>query len=212
MNKMKWKIPMVAMFFFLLMTSVVEAHVTVIPSESQINAWEKYTVRVPVEKDINTTEVELEVPEGINLVSVLPMDSWDYELKKDDNDLITSVTWIAKDEGIGPNEFIEFFFIGANPAEPGEFSWEAYQTYEDGSVVEWVGAPDSDEPASVSSVVEVDSAVQQDDDPTSNSDKIVQGVSTEGSSTHSDTISWFPIVLASIAILLAIVSLFRKRA
>lgn len=39
------------------------------------------------------------------------------------------------------------------PKETGEFSWRAFQAYEDGSVVEWTGPPDSEEPASVVKVV-----------------------------------------------------------
>ena len=39
------------------------------------------------------------------------------------------------------------------PEEPGGYPWRATQTYEDGSTVEWTGAPDSEEPASVVEVV-----------------------------------------------------------
>jgi hypothetical protein len=30
------------------------------------------------------------------------------------------------------------------PEETGEYSWRAYQTYEDGSVVEWTGPPEEE--------------------------------------------------------------------
>ena len=33
-----------------------------------------------------------------------------------------------------------------------EIIWKAYQTYQDGSVVEWVGAEDAEKPASVTKV------------------------------------------------------------
>ena len=33
-----------------------------------------------------------------------------------------------------------------------ELVWKAYQTYQDGSLVEWVGAADADKPASVTKV------------------------------------------------------------
>ncbi|WP_312859716.1 DUF1775 domain-containing protein [Peribacillus huizhouensis] len=36
-----------------------------------------------------------------------------------------------------------------------EIVWKAYQTYQDGSVVEWVGAPDAEKPASVTVVTQL---------------------------------------------------------
>ncbi len=35
------------------------------------------------------------------------------------------------------------------PEEAGEFAWRATQTYKDGTVVEWTGSPDSEEPTPV---------------------------------------------------------------
>ncbi|MBM7599611.1 uncharacterized protein YcnI [Virgibacillus halotolerans] len=191
--------------------TVAEAHVTVNPSESTTNAYEKYTIRMPVEKDVNTTGLELEVPDGVDLVSVLPMESWDYELEEDDDGRITSVVWTAKDGGIKPNEFIEISFIGANPSEPTEVSWKALQTYEDDSVVEWVGAPDSDEPASVTEIVEGDTVAPHGhgaDHEDSEADEPTQKSEDDAASTSSN---WIPISIASLALLLALISLLRKR-
>ncbi|WP_235000447.1 YcnI family copper-binding membrane protein [Virgibacillus dakarensis] len=211
-KRTKWFIPLFAVLFLFVMAPIAEAHVTVHPSESSTNDYEKYTVRVPVEKDTNTTEVKLEVPEGINLVSVLPMPDWDYKLEKDDNDVITSVTWLTKDKGIGPNEFIEFSFIGANPGEPGEFSWKAYQTYDDGSVVDWVGPADADEPASVTKVVEGDGAAPHGDNQIADPSNTTEEKAADDNATSGTANNWLSISLATVAILLAIISLFRKRA
>lgn len=208
----KWAIPFIALLFLFLAAPVVSAHVTVHPEESSTDAWEKYSVRIPVEKDMNTTEVELKAPEGINIVSVMPDANWDYELEQDEDENISAITWTATDDGIGPNEFIEFYFVAANPSETGEFSWDAFQTYEDDSVVEWDGEPDAEEPASVTKVVEGDANAQHDDEteesPESTekeADNIDNGNDTTGSN------NWLPISLAGVAILLALISLFRKR-
>lgn len=212
MKYKKWIIPLIVLLLMFLATPTALAHVTVHPEESSTDAWEKYSVRIPVEKDINTTEVELKVPEGINFVNVMPVDDWDYEFEKDEDENIMGVTWTATDEGIGPNEFAEFFFVAANPSESGEFSWDAFQTYEDDSVVEWTGDPDADEPASVTEVVEGDATAQHDGDESSNPDETVtddEGTD-EGSATSGST-DWLPIALAAFAILLALISLFRKR-
>lgn len=178
---------------FIVFSPLAEAHVTVNPSSSETNAYEKYGVRVPVEKDINTTELTLTVPEDLNIISVEPATDWDHAFEKDDNDKITAITWTTNADGIGPNEYAEFSFIGVNPDEAGELSWEAYQTYEDGSVVEWVDAPGSEEPASVTKVVE------GGDD------------SSDSESTASGTAGWLPLGLASVALILSLISLFRKR-
>lgn len=209
-KKGKLLIPLLAAFFLLMMTTVVSAHVTVQPSESTTNAYEKYTVRVPVEKDNNTTKVKIKVPDGVTLVSVLPMDDWDYKMKKGEDQAIKSVTWTAKNGGIGPNEFIEFAFIAANPSEPGKISWKAYQTYDDGSVVEWVESPDADEPASVTEIKAEDAAAPHEDNGTSTTSETTQD-STDNN-TESGSTSWIVISLSVIAILLSLISLFRKRA
>lgn len=209
MNNKKWIIPFVSVLLIFLVAPTALAHVTVHPEESSTDAWEKYSVRVPVEKDINTTKVELKIPDEVDFVNVLPEDNWDYELEKDENGIVTSVIWEATDDGIGPNEFAEFYFVGSNPSEAGKVSWEAYQTYEDDSVVEWVGEPDAEEPASVTEVVDGDTAAQHGDDTTGTSETATED--SEESSDSSESNSWLPISLSAVAILLALISLFRKR-
>lgn len=211
MKRKIWIISLMALLIIFATLPSASAHVTVHPNESSTDAWEKYSVRIPVEKDIHTTEVELRIPKGINFVNVMPVDHWDYKLAKDENENITSVTWTATGDGIGPNEFIEFFFVASNPSEPGEFSWEALQTYEDDSVVEWTGEPDADEPASVTKVVEGDAVTQHGNNETSNSDDVAQGDATTDKNTTSGGNNWLAITLSAIAILLALISLFRKR-
>lgn len=208
LKEKKWMVPLLAMFFLLVAAPVAEAHVTLHPEKSSTDAWEKYSVRVPVEKDINTTKVELKVPDEVELVNVMPKENWDYELEKDENDTITSVTWEATDDGLEPNEFTEFYFVGANPSETGDVSWEAYQTYEDDSVVEWDGGPDAEEPAAVTEVVEGDAESEHSD----NADEdMAASDDSDDNSSSSSAGGWLPITLAGLALLLAIISLFRKR-
>lgn len=208
----KWFVSLLSLCFIFVVAHVAEAHVTVHPSESTTNAYEKYTVRVPVEKDDNTTEVTLQVPKKVSLVSVLPMNDWDYTLKKNKDGDITSVIWKAKKDGIGPNEFIEFSFIAANPSKPGEISWKALQKYADGSVVEWVGPPNAEEPASVTTIAKSDQAAPHDDHHAAKDESADQNSASDHVSGNSATSgNWLPIVLASVAILLSLISLFRKK-
>lgn len=201
MNKKTNYIVTIMMVFtmFMVVAPLAEAHVTVNPSESSTNGYIKYGVRVPVEKDINTTELTLFVPEEVNVTTVQPDPDWDHTFEKNDSEQITSVTWKANNGGIGPNEFTEFSFVGVNPDEATEVSWEAHQTYEDGSVVEWVDEPGSEQPASVTKVVESSEAASADSADSSASDS--SGMS-----------SWIPIGIASVAVILALIGLFRKPA
>jgi uncharacterized protein YcnI len=210
MNNKKWMIPFAALLFLFLPIQSVSAHVTLHPEESSTDAWEKYTVRVPVEKDMNTTKVELQVPDEINLVNVMPKEGWDYELEKDEEGVITSVTWQETDGGIGPNEFTEFYIVAANPSEPTDVSWNAYQTYEDDSVVEWDGEPDADEPAPVVEITEEETEASHGDNVDTDTNAETSDDS-EDETSNAGMGGWLPITLSGLALLLAIISLFRKR-
>src|SRR5699024_8980280 len=102
----KWAIPFIALLFLFLAAPVVSAHVTVHPEESSTDAWEKYSVRIPVEKDMNTTKEELKAPEGINIVSVMHDANWDYDVDQDEDENLSANTLTATDDAIRPNEFI----------------------------------------------------------------------------------------------------------
>src|SRR5947209_5511589 len=127
-------------------TGVAWAHVVVSPKEAPANSYQRFAVSVPTEKDIPTTGVRVEVPEGFTVTGVQPVPGWQYEFEKDSG-LIKAIIWSGGK--IKPEEFQEFAFQAKTPKDTGEFPWKAYQTYEDGSVVEWTGPPDAQEPASV---------------------------------------------------------------
>ncbi|MGK8296102.1 DUF1775 domain-containing protein, partial [Staphylococcus arlettae] len=82
-------------FTMVLMTNIANAHVTLNPDKSEPGAYEKHDVRVPVEKDTNTTKVELVVPDGLQLVAVAPVDGFKHKFTKDSKGNITKVTWTA---------------------------------------------------------------------------------------------------------------------
>lgn len=213
MKNKYWLVPFLTIFLIFGFVPMVSAHVTLHPEESSTDAWEKYSVRVPVEKDMNTTKLELQVPDEVDLVNIMPKDGWEYDLEKDEDGTITAVTWEATEDGIGPDEFTEFEIVAANPDEPTEASWDAYQTYEDDSVVEWTGDEDAEEPAPITEIVEGDATSQhatEDTDPEGSDSDENDAEETDGSS--SGTNAWLPIALSGLAILLALISLFRKKA
>ncbi len=134
-------------------TGVAWAHVRLVPEEVPADSFQVLTVRVPTEKDVPTTEVRVEVPEGFTISRVKPVPGWEYEFEEEAG-VVSAITWSGGE--IGATEFQEFDIQGKTPEEAGEYPWRAFQTYEDGSVVEWVGPEDAEEPASVVTVAEGD--------------------------------------------------------
>ena len=126
------------------------AHVVVSPEVVTAGDYETLTVSVPTEKEIPTTKIRVEVPEGFLLSGVQPVPGWEHTFEEDGG-VVTAVTFSGGE--IRPREFQQFLLQAQAPEEPGEYPWKAIQSYEDGSVVEWTGPPDSEEPASVIEVV-----------------------------------------------------------
>ncbi|MBT2642897.1 YcnI family protein [Bacillus sp. ISL-41] len=132
-----------------LFAGMASAHVTVQPQETSQGSYEVFTVRVPSEsQDALTTKVEVKFPEEVNVTRFEAKPGWTYTVQKDDTGKITSATWTTEGKGLTESEFVQFNIQGKVGDEATELVWKAYQTYSDGSVVEWVGAPDADKPAS----------------------------------------------------------------
>ena len=64
----------IILFFTLGCYKHADAHVTLNPNESEPESYDKYDVRVPVEQDNNTVKVELEIPKGLNVSNVQPVE------------------------------------------------------------------------------------------------------------------------------------------
>jgi uncharacterized protein YcnI len=201
-----------------LFVGVASAHVTVQPQETSQGSYEFFTVRVPSEKeDVQTTKVEVKFPEEVNITRFETKPGWTYEVQKDDTGKITSATWTTEGEGLTGSEFVQFTMQGKVGDEATEIIWKAYQTYSDGSVVEWVGAPDADKPASVTVVNPADgsghghggaSAESSNDDHSASGD-LQNDVEVK---TASSNVPLFLSIAALIAGLLALVFSLRKRA
>jgi Domain of unkown function (DUF1775) len=73
----------------------VWAHVTVSPEEVSAGDYETLNVSVPTEKEVPTTEIRVEVPEGFLLSGVQPVPGWEHSFEEDGG-LITAVTWSVR--------------------------------------------------------------------------------------------------------------------
>ncbi|ALS24338.1 YcnI family protein [Paenibacillus naphthalenovorans] len=147
-----WRFAIIWFAVLLLAVQIAEAHVTVNPNETFQGAHEVFTVRVPNEKEASTVRVEVHFPEQISISRVQPLAGWSYEFTKNAEGDNTGIVWSAEGDGFRDGEFGEFRIQGRVADDAKEIVWKAYQTYSDGSVVEWTGDAGSDQPASVTKV------------------------------------------------------------
>ncbi len=146
--------------FGLCCASLMFAHIRIAPTESAPGAREKYTMRVPNEKQVACVRVEGEFPAGLDIYDFEFKPGWKIDFKKDDNGKIVGATWIGK---IVPYEFVEFGMLGINPKEGSSLVWKFVQYYEDGSKEEFTGPVGSRLPSPVTTL--------RKPDPTTNASK-----------------------------------------
>ena len=125
--------------------AVVNAHAVVYPKTSTPSAYEKYVLRVPNEKGVPTTRVELRFPAGLRVVSFGDVPGWQLETITDSARNVIGAVWTGT---LQPARFVELPFIAVNPRMDTRLVWPAFQTYADGERVEWAGPEDGDRPAS----------------------------------------------------------------
>jgi uncharacterized protein YcnI len=125
------------------------AHAVVFPKTSTTGAYEKYVLRVPNEKAVATTKVEIHFPTGLRVTSFADVPGWKLEVITDSAKAITGAIWTGS---LPPQRFAEFPFVAANPKTETKLEWPAYQTYADGERVEWTGPEGSKSPASVTTI------------------------------------------------------------
>lgn len=178
------------------------AHVVVYPQEVTQGSYEKFTVRVPTEKDIPTTKVKIDIPKDVEISRFEPKPGWTYELEKDSSGLIKSVTWTATGEGLSATEFGEFSMQGKVGDSAEKIAWKAYQTYKDGSVVAWEGPADAELPASVTKVVKGNT--------TTDAHGVATEETTDNEETEDNSTSNVPLILSIIAVILGAVALMRS--
>lgn len=163
-----------------LLPAPARAHVTVWPRSAARGAFERYVVRVPNERNVPTTRVEIHFPAEVRISSFLEVAGWQLQVLTDSAGKITGAVWTGS---LPPKRFIEFPFIGVNPKEGDRVVFPAMQTYEGGEVVQWTGPEGSKTPASVTTLTE----------------RSATGASAAAGST--------PLYLAIAALVLALVSL-----
>jgi uncharacterized protein YcnI len=135
--------------------AAAQAHIQVTPAAVAPGDAAKFTVLVPGERDSGTVKVELQMPRELLPFSYEDPAGWKRSLVKAGNGSVERVVWTGRAPSDG---FTEFSFLAGTPDTPGALRFKALQTYADGTVVRWIGAPDSDNPAAV---VKVDASARK---------------------------------------------------
>lgn len=194
-----------------LFAGIANAHVTVSPNEAVQGSYQKFVIKVPTEKEIPTTQVEVKFDtSNVKVSSFEPKPGWTYETGKDEQGNITSVIWKAQGDGIKKNEFVEFSMQGKIADHASSITWKAYQTYSDGSIVEWTGAEGSDKPASVTKVQPKPAGAAKDSH--GNTLTSSPAAPEKAADDVSNTPLYLSIAALIVSVLALLVSIFKKKA
>jgi hypothetical protein len=127
-----------------LFAGLATAHIRIYPTESVAGAREKYTMRVPNEKQIATIRIEGEFPAALKVYAFEFKPGWKVDFHKDADGQIVGATWTGT---IAPYEFVEFGMLGINPKQSETLVWKFVQHYADGKKEEFTGPAGSSYPS-----------------------------------------------------------------
>jgi uncharacterized protein YcnI len=133
----------------LLVPTLLFGHAVVYPKASAPGAYERYVLRVPNEKAVATTRVEIRFPVAARVTSFADVPGWQLEVLTDSAKRIVGAVWTGT---LAPQRFVELPFVAVNPKSETRLIWPVIQTYADGERVEWTDQEGAKTPASVTSV------------------------------------------------------------
>jgi uncharacterized protein len=207
----------------LAVPAVAQAHVTLQPKTAAAGAYVVEDVRVPNETDdAVTTKVAVQFPEGFASASYQPVDGWSVKvvkeklatpIKTDDGEItegVKTITWTATSEadGIAPGQFQDFPLSVQIPGKAGDtLTFKALQTYSDGTVARWIGAPDADKPAPQVQVTEAAEAHHAPAAPAADGTATTENTSAPAVATSSADDSESSNTLAIIALVVGALGL-----
>ncbi len=189
----------------LLLAAPALAHVGVSSSDASQGGYGKVTFRVPDERDVATTTVEVALPADTPLasVSVKAQPGWTYAttttapttpLSSDDGpvtSVVSTVTWTATAGGIAPGSFDEFELAVGPLPKTASMTFKALQTYADGEVVRWIEAAPAGgaEPEHPAPVLQLAAATGEAATaaPAATTGSTTQGSTTQGSTAQGST-------------------------
>jgi uncharacterized protein YcnI len=212
---------LISLIMFFAVANSALAHVVVRPNQVGAAAFQTFTIGVPVEKDIATTGVRLVIPEGLHHVTPNVKPGWTIAVARSgegEEATVTEISWMGG--SIPPGQRDEFLFSAQVPAEETTLQWKAYQSYADGSVVEWDQDPNAEQPeddhghADFSETGPFSQTVVVDDLSAFDESESDSASKTEEPSDVADASTNTPMILSVIALIVSAAALWmqmRKR-
>ena len=225
-------LPAAAALVLVPLAGVASAHVTVQGPGATQGGYTKLAFRVPTEKDVATTKLEVVMPEETPIASVRvrPKPGWTYALTTGApatplenhgtpvDEVVTRITWTAAagNPGIGATEFDEFEVSAGPLPETEQLVFKALQTYADGEVVRWIeepveGGEEPEKPAPVLALAAADAAETDAAAAEPASDVETEPVASTSDAGGTDGLTVAALVVAGLALATGASALVRGR-
>jgi uncharacterized protein YcnI len=202
--------------------AAADAHVTLQPAEVPAGAFTRLDVRVPNERDdARTTKVEVKLPAGLIFAAYEPAPGWSAEIKmaklekpvevfgERHSELVDTVAFTTEGAGIGPARFRDFGLSVRMPEKRrSPLTFKTLQTYSNGEVVRWIGAPDAEHPAPR---VKLAAAAREGGAAADGSAAAAIAAPTTGDDGGSDTLSVIALVVGALGLIAGLVGLVAAR-
>jgi uncharacterized protein YcnI len=128
-----------ALVVSLVVVAPAAAHVEVLPARVEQGTALELTVRVPTERNLPTTAVQVRFPSQVTVYSFgEPPSGWTVHPQLADDGRYRGV--VFRGGTIGAGRYADFTML-ATPSEAGTVAWKVRQTYQDGQVKPWTGTP-----------------------------------------------------------------------
>ncbi len=129
-----------ALLAFLAVASSASAHVQILPATATVQQAQEFTVRVPTERPLPTTAVQVTFPSEVAVYSFAPPPAGWRATKIQRDGRFVGVKYTGG--SIPVNQYLDFHFLGT-PTKDGTSVWKSLQTYADGQVKPWTGKPEA---------------------------------------------------------------------
>ncbi|MCB0872127.1 MAG: DUF1775 domain-containing protein [Actinobacteria bacterium] len=117
------------------------AHIDVLPTRVEAEQSTEFTVRVPTERELPTTQVRVDFPKEVTVYAFAPPpQGWTAKQRIAPDGQIVGVVYSGG--RIPVNGYQDFTFLGT-PFETGTTVWKTYQTYADGKTKPWSDTPEA---------------------------------------------------------------------
>jgi uncharacterized protein len=124
---------------------------------------------------------------------------------------VDTVTFTSKGKGIGPGQFQDFGLSVGLPDKAGTtLTFKALQTYSNGEVVRWIGAPDADQPAPQVKLTQVAAEGDSAADPGAQAAP-ASADSDDGEDGGGDTLSVVALIVGALGLLAGLAGLAAAR-